>query len=456
MRRIGDHAVVIGASMAGLLAARVLTESHERVTLVERDHLPGVGEHRRAVPQGRHAHALLARGHQCMEELLPGLTGELIAAGAPTFEPLVEMRLSVRGHQLARAGVGRRSIVAGRALIEGHVRRRVLALPQVRVAERTDALGLTATADGGRVTGVRVLRRAEGSAEEVLPADLVVAATGRAARVPAWLETLGVPRPEEDRLRVDVTYVSRHLRLAPGALGEDRVVLIGARPGLPRGMALFAQEGGRWLLTLFGYGAHRPPTDPDEGIGFAASVAPGDVVDALRAAEPLDDVVTHGFPANHRRRYERLSRFPAGLLPIGDAICTFNPIYGQGMTVAALEAAALRACLAGGEEDLSERFLAATTPIVDHAWGLAVGADLALPEIAGARPARVRATNAYLGRLLAVAERDPAVALAFVSVVGMVADPRTLLRPAVVRRVLGGHRAAPAPVPGAVDRKSVV
>jgi 2-polyprenyl-6-methoxyphenol hydroxylase-like FAD-dependent oxidoreductase len=442
MRSRRDHAVVVGASMAGLLAARALADHFERVTIVERDTLPASDDGRRAVPQGRHAHALLARGHVCMEELLPGLTGELIAAGAPTYEPLAELRFIAQGHQLARARVRRRSIVAGRPLIEGRVRRRVLELANVEVTERSDAVGLTATPGGGRVTGVRVLRRAGGSAEEVLEADLVVAAGGRGARLGAWLEALGHARPAEDRVRVDVAYASRHVRLPDGALGGDRLVLVGARPGLPRGMALFAQEGDRHLLTLFGYGAvHRPPSDDDGFARFAAGVAPAGVGDALATAEPLGEIATHGFPAHVRRRYERVAGFPAGLLVTGDALCSFNPIYGQGMTVAALEASALGRCLADGDEDLAERWFAAVRPIVDHAWDLAAGGDLALPEVAGPRPARVRLTNAYLGRLIAVAEHDAEVALAFISVTGMLAHPRTLLRPALVRRVLAGARA---------------
>lgn len=442
MRSRRDHAVVVGASMAGLLAARALADHFERVTIVERDALPATGDGRRAVPQGRHAHALLARGHACIEEMLPGITGELIAAGAPTFEPLTEMRFVVGGHELARAPVGRRSIVAGRPLIEGHVRRRVVALPNVEVAERTDALGLTATLDGRRVTGVRVLCRAGGSAEEVLEADLVVAAGGRAARLAAWLEALGHGRPPEDRVRVDVTYASRHVRLPEGALGGDRLVLVGARPGRPRGMALFAQEGDRHLLTVFGYGAaHRPPAGEDGFASFAASVAPDGVGPALDAAEPLGEIVTHGFPANVRRYHERMARFPDGLLVTGDAVCSFNPIYGQGMTVGALEADALGDCLAAGDEGLAARWFAAIRPIVDHAWGLAVGGDLALPEVDGPRPARVRLTNAYMARLVAVAEHDPEVAVAFISVTGMIAEPRTLLRPWLVRRALAGPRA---------------
>jgi 2-polyprenyl-6-methoxyphenol hydroxylase-like FAD-dependent oxidoreductase len=213
-------------------------------------------------------------------------------------------------------------------------------------------------------------------------------------------------------------------------------VLIGARPGLPRQLVLAAQENDRWLLTLAGYCGNHPPTDPDGFVDFAATVAPPDIAAAIREAEPLGDIVTHGFPANLRRRYERLRRFPDGLIPIGDAVCSFNPLYGQGMTVSVLEAAALRRCLAGGTHRLARRFFAAAAPAIDHAWEMAIGGDLALPEVEGPRSARLRAINAYIGRLQAAAERDPVVATAFVNVVAMLERPQRLLRPAIVRRVV--------------------
>ena len=431
-----EHAVVIGASMAGLLAARALSDTYDRVTLIERDELPACGRQRRAVPQGRHVHALLPRGHEVLDELLPGIVDELVEDGALMYEGMNEMYLAVAGHPLARVALGRGTVLASRPLIEGHVRRRVRALDGVEIRDRCDVAGLATTPDRGRVTGVRVLPRADGSAEELLSADLVVAAGGRAARLPAWLEGLGYERPREHRLPVDLLYASRSLRLRPGALGPDKLVLIGARPGLPRTLALAAQEGGRWLLTVAGYRGHHPPTDDDGLLAFAASVAPPDVIAAIRAAEPLDDVVTHAFPANVRRRYERLRRFPDGLVPVGDAVCSFNPLYGQGMTVAVLEAAALRACAARGSRRLAARFLAAAAPAIDHAWQMAVGGDLALPEVEGARPPRARALGAYVGRVQAVAERDPAVARAFLDVITMLRPPQSLLRPAIVRRVV--------------------
>jgi 2-polyprenyl-6-methoxyphenol hydroxylase-like FAD-dependent oxidoreductase len=395
------------------------------------------------VPQGRHGHALLARGQACLEELLPGLGDELVADGAATAAALEETRMVIGGRTLARASTGNRSILAGRPFIEGHLRRRVRELPSVELLDDRDALGLTATHDGGRVTGVRILHRADGSAQEHLAADLVVAATGRAARVPRWLQDLGYPAPAEQRLRVDVAYASRHLRLPAGPPGGDRLVLIGAVPTRPRQLFLFAEEHGRSILSLGGYGpAHRPPSDPDAFMAFAATIAPPDVLAALEGAEPLEAIATHRFPASVRRRYDRLRRFPDGLLVCGDAICSFNPTYGQGMTVAAAEAVALRACLADGDRKLARRFFAAVKPTIDHAWALSVGADLALPQIAGPRPAHQRALDAYLGRLRAVAEHDPVTAIALSSVIALTAPRHHLLRPAIARRALLGPRPA--------------
>lgn len=441
MRRIGEHAVVIGGSMGGLLAARSLTEAFERVTVVDRDALPAGVEGRKAVPQGRHAHALLPHGLVCLDALLPGFSSGLAAAGAPTCAALEEMRFVIGGHRLARASTGASSILASRPFIEGHLRRRIRELPQVTLVDRCDALGLATSRDGERVSGVRIMHRADGSAEETLAADLVVAATGRAARIPAWLESLGYASPAEERLEVGVTYASRRLSLPADALDGDKFVLIGARPGHPRTLFLFAQEGGRWILGLGGYGpAHRPPSDPEGFAAFAATVAPPDVLDALEAAEWLDEIATHHFPASLRRRYDRLSSFPAGLLVAGDAICSFNPTYGQGMTVAAAQAVALRDCLERGGGDLARRFFSAARVSIDHAWELSVGADLALPEVAGRRSPRVRVINSYLRRLRATAEHDLAVARALIAVVGMLERPPRLLRPQVAVRVARGPR----------------
>ena len=445
MRRIGEHAVVIGGSVAGLLAARALTEAYDRVTVIDRDALPDGVAGRRAVPQGRHAHALLPLGQRCLEQLLPGAVGELVADGAASCAALEEYRFVLSGSRLAPVSTGNRTVFASRPFIEGHVRARVRALPGVALRDRCDVLGLIA--DGPRVTGVRILRRAPGSAEERLAADLVVAAGGRAARVPAWLEQLGWERPDEDRLDVDVAYASRFVRLP-----EARWATSGccSSPRRPSGRARSTCSPRRAAATSSRSAATAPPTGrrPTPRRSWrsrARSRRPTCRMCSPRRSRS-SDVATHAFPVSVRRRYERLARFPDGLLVCGDAIASFNPTYGQGMSVAAAEAVTLRDCLAAGERGLARRFFTATARgACGDAWDLATGSDLALPQVAGPRPVRVRVLNAYLRRLRAAAVDDHAVAGALIAVVGLVEQPRTLLAPGIVRRVARSPRARPAP-----------
>ena len=438
MRKIADHAVVLGAGMAGLLAARVVADAYERVTVVERDPLPETAESRRGVPQGRHAHNLYPSGAQIIGELFPGLLDELEAGGSPVVRDFAELRFSPGGHLLCLKGRPVEPIFyqASRPYLEDHLRARVRALPTVEIVDRCEAVGLATTATRDRVTGVRILRRAAGGAEETLEADLVLDATGRSGRTPAWLATLGYEQPTEEQLAIHVKYASRHLRLRPGALGGEKFIVIGAVPGRPTGFVLFAQEEDRWILTLVGYDAHHPPTDPEGFVAFVETVAPPDVFAAIRDAEPLDDIVAYRFPANLRWRYERLRRFPAGLLVFGDAICTSNPVYALGMSVAALQAVALRDSLTSGDRNLAGRFFRAANKPINMAWQLAVGADLALPYVRGPRPLPVRVINAYVDRVLTAAERDPTVAEQFIRVAALQHPATRLFRPSTALRVL--------------------
>jgi 2-polyprenyl-6-methoxyphenol hydroxylase-like FAD-dependent oxidoreductase len=380
-----------------------------------------------------------------LEQLFPGLSAELVAHGAPMGDVLGDARLVFGGHRLARAEVGLVAVTASRPLLEDRVRARVRALPGVRFAPASDVVGLRSTPDGRRVNGARLLRRADGSAEEVLDADLVVDATGRGSRAPIWLEALGFDRPDEDRVRVDVGYATRRYRLPADVLDGDLGCLHGPTPDRPRGGALARLEGDVWMLTLFGFLGDHPATDPEGFDAFARSLRFPDLHDAVRAGVPIDDPVPFRFPANVRRRYERVRHFPEGFLVMGDAVCTFNPIYGQGMTVAALQAVALRDCLENGDPHLTRRFFRAAAKVAGHAWKMATGADLALPDVEGPRTVQVRLVNAYMDRLLAVAAHDPAVAASFIRVAGMVDPLPTLLRPALALRVLRPHGQASGP-----------
>lgn len=447
--QIGDRAVVLGGSLAGLLAARVLADAYADVTVIDRDELPAASRPRRGVPQGRHISGLLARGQQALDELFPGFTAELVAHGVPAGDLLGNARWYANGHRLRQADSGLIFLCPSRPFLEGQVRARVRALPNVAFVERCDIVGLVTTPDRRRVTGARVLRRADGSAEEVLGADLVVDATGRGSRMPVWLEALGYQRPAEDRVRIGLGYATRTYRGRPAALGADLVILPGATPEHPRGGVLQVLEDNRYLLTLAGVLGDTPPTDPDGFLGFARSLQVPDIYDLIHDAEPLDDPVAFRFPASVRLRYEDLARFPDGLLVMGDAVCSFNPIYAQGMTVAALQALTLRRHLERGREPRARRFLRDVARVVDVPWEMAVGADLAFPGVEGHRTLKLRFVTAYLARLHAAAAHDAGLATAFVRVAGLVDRPEALLRPAVMGRVLSHscrtHRRAPAP-----------
>jgi 2-polyprenyl-6-methoxyphenol hydroxylase-like FAD-dependent oxidoreductase len=438
MQRVGDRALVLGAGMAGLLAARVLADAYGEVVVVDRDQLPEDDEPRRGVPQGAHVHALLARGQQALEELFPGLAAGLALQGAPLGDMVADSRWYLDGHQLARSPSGLVLLSASRPLLEGHVRARVRATPGVVLAPGRDVVAPLTTADRRRVTGVHVARR-DGGAQETIAADLVVDATGRGARLPAWLRSTGVGAPVEERLRIDLRYATRTFRAPPDAAGGALAVVCAPGPAHPRGGVVQALEEGRWMLTAAGSAGAHPPADP---AGFDAFVRTVPALhEVVRDAEPLDEPVPFRFPAGVRRRYERVRHLPDGLLVVGDAVCSFNPVYGQGMTVAALEALALRRHLLHGGPPPVRRWMREVARLVDAPWNMAVGADLALPAVEGRRSAGTRVMNAYMARLHAAAAEDTELAVAFARVAGLVDPPGRLLRPATVLRVLGSGRA---------------
>jgi 2-polyprenyl-6-methoxyphenol hydroxylase-like FAD-dependent oxidoreductase len=438
--------------MGGLLATRVLSESFTEVVLVDRDRITGVSAARRGVPQGRHAHGLVARGHQILEGLFPGLTGQLVDAGVVPGDFNSDIRWYFNGVRMRPARSGLVSVPATRPVLEQHVRARVQDLPNVSTMEKCDVDGLVTTPDGSQVLGVRI--RHDGGAAQTLAADLVVDTSGRGSRTPAWLAELGFDRPAEDKVSIDLAYTTRHYRLRTDPFGSDLAIIPAATPDFPRGAFFYKLPGtGEEIeLSLTGMLGDHPPTDPDGFLEFTRSLPVPEIHQAVRDAEPLDDPVMMRYPASIRRHYEKLTRFPRNFLVMADAVCSFNPLYAQGMTVAALESLTLREHLAAGTVPQPQAFFRDIAKDIDSPWQFSAGADLGYPAVEGRRTLQVRMANAYVPRLQAAAAHDGKLSNAFIRAAGLIDPPAALLRPGNIARVLRHSRRRPAETPVAPVR----
>ena len=455
-----DHAVVIGGSMAGLLCARVLADHCRHVTILERDSFPDGAENRRGVPQGRHTHAILASGRNVIEQFFPGISSELIRVGAVAGDISQDARWFVGGGTLVRFKTGLEGLLVSRPFLETAVRGKVLALRNVQARENTVVDGLMSNADRSRVTGVR-------TGAETFLADLVVDATGRGSHSPQWLESMGYPKALEERVEVALAYTTRLFHRTGKELDGAGAAVIPPDPEGKRGGVMLAQEGGRWTVTLIGHFGQRAPEELNGFIDYAGSLPASYIHEVIRRAEPIGEAISARFPASLRRRYEKLQRFPGGYLVFGDAISSFNPIYGQGMSASALEAAAFAGVLSQGANDLARRFFQRAAKVVDIPWSIAVGNDLRMKETIGPRNAGVSFINWYMSKLHYAARRDSVAAMAFHRVGNLLAPPPSVMHPRVIWRVLRGNlrsragllpnEAGEAPIlTDLVDRKNLV
>jgi 2-polyprenyl-6-methoxyphenol hydroxylase-like FAD-dependent oxidoreductase len=434
-----NHAVVIGGSISGMCAARVLARSFAKVTVVERDELQDFPEIRKGAPQGHHVHAMLAEGARLLEAFFPGIDAELAEAGAPQlhigrdvgylggqdwarpFEPAIPIR------------------AASRPLIEQRVRRRVMAMERVTVQSGRGVQALLASSAGHRVNGV-ILTGPNGSGEERLPADLVVDASGRGTRAPQWLEAMGHSAPKETVVDAFVGYSTRlYEDVTPLPEGWKAVFLLWT-PEVTRGGVVFPMEGGRWFVTIAGVAKDYPPSDEEGFLAFAKSLRGPHVADAIAHARPLTEIHATRSTANRWLHFERLADQPPGFVVLGDAACAFNPIYGQGMTVAVSGAALLGQLLERDlpAEKLPRVFQRALAARLRPVWTMSTSADFLLPSTQGERPLSTRAGHAYFNAVLKLGSKDADVTRAISRVLQMLDPPGSLMRPGIALRALAG------------------
>jgi len=431
-----DHALVIGGSIAGLWSARILADHFDQVTIVERDRLPEGAQSRAGVPQDKHVHILLARGLLIAETLFPGIAEELASAGAIHLNLNRDSQTKMRGQWLQRFTGTSETYACSRILFESIVRRRLRSLPNLQFCDETQVTGLIC--DGERVTGINIQhKRAEGP--ESLSATLVVDASGRTSQILSWLPEIGYDPPTETVIDAQVGYAGRRYR-KPANFAEDwRFMLVGSEPPTKsRQGVIYEEEAGVWMVMLAGMMQDYPPTQDEAAfLAFAQSVDPTFHA-AILQAEPLTEIFGYRRTENRLRHYDQLARWPDRLVVLGDAAYAFNPIYGQGMTVAAMSAVALGELLAESNalDGLAQRFQQQLPKIVEPALLLATGADMEWIGYPPNQPRTAKLQQWYLSRLLDAMPADRVVHQTFSAVQNLIQPPTAFLQPQIVSRVL--------------------
>ncbi|WP_395675423.1 FAD-dependent oxidoreductase [Inquilinus sp.] len=435
---IGRQAVVIGAGIGGLAAAAALAGHFEAVTVLERDRLPVDSEPRPGAPQSNQLHALLGGGLQAFCELLPGFDDDLARTGATLFRMGLDDRLELPGFDpFPVRELGPRFYSLSRPLLEFLIRRRIARLGNVALRDQCRVLGLVPGPDGS-VAGLRCVQA--GGGDEVLAADLVVDASGRGAPTLAFLQATGWPAVEKTAIGVDIHYVTATFTRTEADRDWKGVVTFPEAPDTKAGY-LTPIEGNRWMALISERHGEVPSAEPGAFLALARRLRTSTIYDTLKAERPLGKVHRFAFPESVWTRYERLGGFPRGLVPIGDAVGRFNPVYGQGMTLAAQGGLTLLTLLRAkaGQQDpldgLGRAFVLALQPLIETAWSAAAVPDFAHPLTRGERPADLERSLHFTGALFRLAARDPEVHRLMVTVRHLLAPASALRDPELVRRI---------------------
>jgi 2-polyprenyl-6-methoxyphenol hydroxylase-like FAD-dependent oxidoreductase len=435
-----QHAVVIGGSIAGLLTARVLSEQFAQVTILERDTLPDGYAHRKGAPQSHHAHALLAGGAQILEQLFPGIAADWQAAGARTWDVGEGLELVVATGRAPRLITGIRYYTVSRVLVEGSIRQRVRRIPTVTIRQGVEVTGLHTDAGHSVVDGVWL--RAGGSREEpqFFAADLVVDASGRGSKLPIWLESLGYDKPAKTVVTAHGGYASRWYALPADVRGGSAISWVVLQPPhTPRAGVILPAEGDTAVVTLLGTNGTYPPADAAAFTAYAAALPDPMLAEIIRQATPISDIAVYRRIESQMWHYDQMRNLPERLLVLGDAYVSLNPLYGQGMTVAAMSAAALRTTLLKhpSPDGLGRTFQKNLARVIAPFWQIATSEDLRWPAVEGARPtAATRFLHWYMDYVMALIPRHPDVFITFLQVQHGLAAPTALFKPRVLLPIL--------------------
>ncbi|HEY9804692.1 MAG TPA: FAD-dependent monooxygenase [Leptolyngbyaceae cyanobacterium] len=444
------HAVVIGGSIAGMLAAVVLTKYFNRVTIIERDHLSEQPEQRPGVPQAHHLHVLLKRGLDIIEQLFPGIQTELAASGAIAINASADYLWFGVGGWTPRFSSDLNVYSFTRNLLEWIIRRRLTTNNRVVFVQKAIVTGLLSNPNKTQVTGVQVRQKfdegQDNSSRQIdFTADLVVDASGRNSRAPDWLEAMGYTRPKETVINSFLGYSSRLYKLEENLAADWLGALVTAKAPGTRGGVMSVVEGNRWIVTLAGIGRDYPPTDEAGFLDFARSLRNPIIYEAIKDAQAISPITAYHRTENRWLHYEKLSRLPSGFVLVGDAVCAFNPVYGQGMTTAALGALTLDECLSkqlshhtdGNLVGLERRFQKQLSKIIAVPWLMATGEDFRWHTTVGGRPnLMTQLMQMYLDQVLLLAAESADIHRLFLEVMHLLKPPSVFFHFSIFRRVL--------------------
>ncbi len=428
---LGEHAIVIGGSMAGLLTARVLSDYFERVTIFEANTPPEEAVPRKGVPQGNHIHGLLSGGAAVLCKYFPDIHDDLIAAGADYGDPTIKWRMFMGGTWNPRIASGMTSYVMSRPLLEATVRKHTLAIANIKLCVASTVSAYTSNDKNTAVTGVTL----EASGENIA-ADFVADVSGRNSKASDWIKQMGCTPPPRSNIGIDVGYSTFEVTEPPNYQRDWNMIFIIPQsiPRDTRAGGIFCVENKRWLITASGYHKDYPPTDWSGFLAFLKTHSFPDIYEAIKDLKPVGEAKEYRYAACLRRHYESLEDFPQGLLVLGDAMCSFNPVYGQGMTVASKEVEHLDNCLQqcvnnGNLTSVAQPFFKGAAKIVDAAWDATTVEDFRYPQTRGDRPKAYGLAKWLNRKFFALAATDEEFAVAFYKTLHLVEPPEALLKP---------------------------